>query len=194
MRGQAGHKENQQPNTKTMTQLKNTTAEIETAKTILQEGVPFTVAGVSYNVPKPTAATLALVSAQVSKLNLVSKSTEDQSGVVGMVITDGAHMKDICRIIATIVLGAKRIRDYEHPKLKWWERLFKKQPDRTPLETLTEDILYESDSIAISRILGEAFTHMNLGFFFETTTFLASLNLTKTTKETTASGPLSPDL
>lgn len=179
----------------------NTTPEHETAKTILQDPIPFEIAGVTYQVPQPTAATLAMVSSEVSKLNLVSEPIEggNENRAVGMVITDGSKMKEICRVLAIIILGAKRIRDNASNESTVFSRVYNRikqffKPEKSVVDNLAEEIMYEASAEQLNRLLSQAFTHLDLGFFFETTIFLKSLNLTKATKETIVSGPQFPDL
>ena len=164
-------------------------AEVETAATILQQPIPFSLGEKIFQVPRPTPATLALVSAEISQLNLVSEqvSIEETDKIPAMVITDGAKMDKVCRIVAIVILGAKAIRDHKPSERKWWE-FWKPKAQVTPLESLTEELMHDAEARRMEKLLSDAFSHLDLGFFFGITTFLSGLNLTRQTKETTASG------
>lgn len=164
-------------------------AEVETAKTILQERIPFMVGEKTFQVPKPTPATLALVSAEVSQLDLVSEqvSMEETDKIPAMVITDGSQMDKVCRIMAIVILGAKAIRDAQPEKHRWWE-FWKRGAEKSELERLTDEIMHNCSSRELEGLLSDTFSHLDLGFFFGITTSLRGLNLTKATKKTTASG------
>ncbi len=150
---------------------KKQTAESRAAQAILQETKTVEVGGKTYEIAPPSIATLIKVSELVSQMPEVDIKTEDFIGEALRVAKDS---RIVGEIIATVILGAKRIRDFNAGRFG---------NKRTELAELAEALLYEKTPKELSELLVDTLVkRMDVGFFFQIGTSLSAVNLTKATK------------
>ena len=154
------------------------TIEQKVAQTVLQKTERITVGEKTFTVAPPSVATLILVSEAISRLpqrHLDNKKIVDES------LSVARDCKVIGDIVATLILGAKKGRKCGFSALP--NSIRKRRLSRMLLEELTPSEL----NLLLVRLL----KRLQIGDFFELTTFLIEVNLLRPTKvvsETTASG------
>jgi hypothetical protein len=166
------------------------TIEKRVAGAILQEpSGKLTINGQTYEVAPPSIATLISVSSLVQEL----PKTDRDAGVLSEVLRTAKDSKVIGEIAATLILGAKRIRERRMvrvripAKRKWnWRRLSftdQTQKETTELQCLSETILDEVPPKELSELIGKRLIDMQVGDFFALTTSLSEIRMTKSTRE-----------
>ena len=153
------------------------TIEKKVSEAILQQDTSkIDIGGKSYKFGKPSVATIIMISELVSELPQVNIDIK-QSELVQEVLRTAKGCKVIGRIVATIILGAKRIKSLTESKKHWWSR-------RTnELEELSEAVLLEMTPQDITKIVSEQLINLEIGSFFGLTASLASQNALKSTKD-----------
>lgn len=154
----------------------NKTIEQEVAAVILQKPETIRVGIKKYRFNPPTTGTIIATSAAVSKMPRIKL---DDSDVLTEVLRNAKDCEAIGEALATLLCGSHGYFS-KGLKRRWLERRIRRMSARllenhTPIElkTLTVTMLAKTD----------------LARFFELSTFLTEINLTKATKvETTASG------
>lgn len=175
--------------------------EKKVADTILQRASDvIEIDGREYPIAPPTPATIILVSELVSEMPAVDRKA---GSILHEVLGTARDMRIIGRIAATLILGAKRIRENrmvmvaeEAPARRWSWKKFRftlQQPERSEaifeVDYLAERILYEVSPGTLLKIVSKRLGMMQIGDFFELTASLSEANLLKRTKEAvTASG------
>ncbi len=150
---------------------KKQTAENRVARAILQETKTVEVGGKTYEVAPPSIATLIKVSELVSQMPQVDTSTQD---FIGEALRVAKESRVIGDIIATVILGAKRIRDYK-------AAIFGGR--KSEFAGLSDALLHEKTPKELSELLADILVQrMDIGFFFQIGTSLSAVNLTKTTR------------
>ena len=162
--------------------------EQKVAATLLEKKINVRVGTVVHEAPAPTLGTLVMVSELIA--DLPELDTKEDVAAIFRNIRQG---RKIARICAIFILGAKAVKNpvpvsFE-AKLRRWLR-FQFSPV-TAVDVLTDEILESCTNADISRIVAHLVDASNLDVFFELSTFLKEVNLTKPTKveeKTTASG------
>lgn len=154
------------------------TIEKKVSEAILQQQRQITIDGKKYTYGKPSVATIIMISELVSELPIADPDIK-QSDLVAEVMKIAKDCKVIGRIVATIILGAKRIKQMqgELPKKHWWQ----KQP-KNELDELSERVLLEMSPQEIAKIITEQLIHLEIGSFFGITVSLVNQNALKPTK------------
>lgn len=170
------------------------TTEQKVAGTILEKGVTVTVGGREYKVERVSIATLVEVSAVISEIERATGDLPSEEDVkrdpelvsVWAMRSAGAG-KLIARAVATLILGAKAIRE-EQPTRRLFSHFGN---NHSKLERLTTEIAEGMDYEEVYYIFTELLGQSRLAHFFALTTFLRGATLTKPRKveeETTAFG------
>ncbi|MBR4886824.1 MAG: hypothetical protein IKU16_06055 [Muribaculaceae bacterium] len=164
---------------------------------ILQRAESFVLDGVEYTITPPTPATLILISELVSTMPVVDRKA---SNILYEVLATAKDLSVIGKIVATLILGAKRIKERRYVTIqdetetkRWsWKRL-RFVTSRTTIETkvleidyLAERLLNEVTNEALVNIVSKRLGMMQIGDFFELTTSLSEANQLKRTKEVVA--------
>lgn len=159
---------------------KETLAEQRTADAILQKPIAVKIGRKTYQVPRPTLATIIEVSAMIAEYKDVEyvDMPDDPVSEVLRIAKDYDGME---RILAMIVLGAKAARR-EFRVLGWTVWRSKR------LERLARKIKEEMTPKEITSVLIDVFGTMDCAFFLISITSLHRVNHLRTTKRTTASG------
>lgn len=145
-------------------------AEKRTANAILQEARTVEVAGVTYEVAPPTAATLIRISEMVSEMPEIDGTSEDE---ISEVMLHGKDCKKVGEIIATCILGEPQRRTLSYKREH---------------KTLSRNVLFAFSPSELSSLFSDLIVNrMEVGFFFQLITSLSAANLIKPTK-TIASG------
>ena len=154
---------------------KKKTLEREVAETILQKKKTITIGGRKYKVVQPTAATLIMISAEVSELpeGMRIESGEDYFFAT---LRNAKDCKALGRILATMMIGARPT---------WIGQLL----CRLRIRVRGRKLLARHSPRQLNAANTEMIRDMQVADFFALTAFLSGLNMTKATKaETTASG------
>jgi hypothetical protein len=157
---------------------KKKTVEKKVSEAILQQQQQITVDGKTYTYGKPSVATIIMISELASELPIVDTAIK-QSDIVGEVLRIAKDSKVIGRIVATIILGAKRIKQMqgEIPKTHWWQKRKKNE-----LDELSEAVLLTMTPQEIAKLISEQLINLEIGSFFGVTASLANQNALKPTK------------
>ncbi len=150
---------------------KKQTAEGRVAQAILQETKTVEAGGKTYEVAPPSIATLIKVSELTAQMPEVNLATED---FIGEALRVARESRVIGEIIATVILGAKRIRDHK-------TGLFGSK--KSELDELADALLHKKTPKELSELLADLLVNrMDVGFFFQTTISLSGVRMTKPTK------------
>lgn len=142
--------------------------------TLLEAEKTIVIGGGTYLMSPPSIATLILASKYIGKLPDTEMKSEH---MISEVIKNADQLKPLGKALASMILGAKKFNEKEKLTFK---NFYKKR--KTNGELLAEKIILED----INKVLTQFFIIlklMNLNDFFQITTFLITLNLTKPTKK-----------
>lgn len=145
--------------------------EEKVTETLLQDVKSVEVGGKRYDVPAPTLGTLVMLSGVVSKMTVVGS----RDNVTMSALARSGDAPLVAEAIATIILGAKEIK-------KRWRWSVIPYCGRKRLERLKNRILDTYTPEEALRVLLGLLNGMQLGVFFELTTFLSEANILKETK------------
>ena len=168
------------------------------ADTILQRASDtIVIDGVEYPITPATPATLILVSELVSTMPSINRNADN---ILYEVLSTAKDLSVIGKIVATLILGAKRIKERRYVTIqdetetkRWsWKRL-RFVTSRTTIETkvlevdyLAERLLNEVTNHTLIQIVTKRLGMMQIGDFFELTTSLSEANQLKRTREVVA--------
>lgn len=178
------------------------TVESKVAMTILEEHIgEIVLDGKTYTIPAPTTATIIAASALISTLPEFDLTVRNDE-LPAEVLKHGKHGKTLARIAATLMLGAKRIKEHHIVEVqtgaerRWSWRHFKhiEKPTTirmTEVDHLTEKILDNCTTARLREITFALVKEGGLDDFFILTTSLHAKNLLAPTRgvdKTTAYG------
>lgn len=145
-------------------------------RTILQEPIDLEVAGLKFDVPPITFATMIMFSSVVSEIKIPNYDLgEDNENLWKVAIKEAGKAEVIADALAVLILGAKRIKREE-----WWERYI---PNRMTRIKLRNRLLEECGPTETLLALMQLIPEMHLGDFFGLTTSLAEINILKPKEE-----------
>ena len=175
--------------------------EKKVADTILQTPEILKVGEVEYFIYPPSTATLIMISEIISDMPTID---EDTDNVLTEVLRVAKDMKVIGKIAAVLILGAKRIKEYnkvvvwrrvEKKKFNFWKMKYETSVEPTSevkleVDELAEALLDNLSSKQLKDLVSERLTNMSIPDFFGLTASLSAANLLKRTREaeTTVSG------
>lgn len=177
------------------------TIEKKVADAILEKATDsITIEGKEYPIAPPTTGTLILISSLVSTMPIVNN---DAKNALYEVLSSAKDLSVIGKIAATLILGAKRIKEQrkvcktttEQNKHWSWSK-FRRVTDTTTksIEVLEVDFLADKliDEVTpqtLNNIIVKRLGESQFGDFFALTASLSEVNLLRKTKEAeTASG------
>lgn len=160
---------------KTLMSMKKT-IEQSVANAILQKPIEIKIGSEMYSVPQPTIATLILVSEEIGSLPNISMNSENP---ILESIAKAEYYKNIGRVYATIILGAKRINETRQTG-RWFFKRTEKM-----IDYLSRQIMEEYTPQQLNELLGKLLGGMQIAFFFAITTSLNDINNLKPTKNQT---------
>lgn len=176
--------------------MENGTLEKAVADAILQRASDsITIEGHKFDIAPPTSATLILISELVSTMPTVNKNAPN---VLYEVLGTAKDLRVIGKIVATLILGAKRIRENrkieatETVKIRRWSwhkfrhvetETVKARTSLSEVDWLADKLLYEVTSQTLLQVVAKRLGQMQLADFFALTTSLSVQNHTKRTKE-----------
>ena len=159
------------------------------------------IAGEEYIITTPTPATLILVSEFISQIPLTDSGNTEK--IVYKVLGEAKDLSIIGKIAATLVLGAKRIKERKYKTItnieetrRWsWKKL-RHVTDKTITSTkileidyLADKILHELSNADLYNLITDRLNNSQISDFFVLTTSLSEANMLRRTKEVeTASG------
>lgn len=161
------------------------TQEQNTATEMLQQERKIEVGGYEYSISSPTLATLIMASAEIS--NLPSDGL-DREHIVEDVLRNAHKYSNLGRIVAIMIIGAKKSQERKNARIFGLELPFKKKETRA--DSLGRKLMNRHTASELTEIMMECVKRMECGDFFALSTFLAGANMLKATKvgETTARG------
>lgn len=171
------------------------TIEQQVAEAILQQATTsIEIDGHTFEVAPPSPATLILVSATTSQMPAIDKKTDN---ILFETLRTAKDADVIGKIAATLILGAKRIREARQIKVatkrtwSWRKMRFVTEDVTMPeFDFLTRTILEEISPATLSQVISQRFLDMQVADFFGLSTSLSEINITRRTREVeeTASG------
>lgn len=169
------------------------------ADTILQRASDtLVVDGVEYPLADPTPATLILISELVATMPVINRKAKN---ILYEVLSTAKDAAVVGKIAATLILGAKRIKEQRHVTIehtttvkRWsWRRLryvtdcvTTTEDKGLEVDYLAERILYEVTNSTLVQMVSKRLGMMEIADFFELTTSLSEVNHLKRTKEVVA--------
>lgn len=181
------------------------TIEQSVADTILGNPIgTASINGKDYRIEPPTTATLIMVSALISQLPGIDPETPHEQ-IIPTLMTAAADCEPLGRIAATLILGAKRIRqepiitiDNPATERRWsWrhfrkiEKQVKRQIPVFEIDYVAQEVLENMNPEQLNEFISKALSEAHLADFFVLTTSLRTKNLltpTREVDETTAYG------
>lgn len=156
--------------------MKNT--QKRAADTLLQREFEIVLGGISYKVPQPTLGTLVMISERISQL---PEFVVNKEKAVNSVLSSAKDCAPLADILAILIKGAKKI---NKSRVNPFWKVFGSQ------KRLSRKILNEATPAEIHQAIFRLIQEMDVTDFFQITTFLQGINLTKPTKvvEQTALG------
>lgn len=177
------------------------TIEKKVADAILEKATDsITIEGKEYPIAPPTTGTLILISSLVSTMPIVNN---DAKNALYEVLSTAKDLSVIGKIAATLILGAKRIKEQrkvckattEQNKHWSWRKLRRvtdtttKSVEVLEVDFLAEKLLNEVTPQTLNNIIVKRLGESQFGDFFGLTASLSEVNLLRKTKEAeTASG------
>ena len=179
------------------------TIEKRVAEELEQRPETITIAGREYKIAPPSSMTIVLVSEAVAELPQMGL---DGDNLVQDVLREARNCRPLGKAVATMILGAKRIReDRENmektceKKRSFFDRVFGRgagyscgeRQETGLLGRLERELMEEATPRELHVAFADLVMRMQLGDFFGLTTFLSGVNMTKPTRKvakTTASG------
>ena len=171
------------------------TIEKKVADSILQRSNDtLEIDGNVYPVAQPTPATLILISEQIS---FMPDMDIDSDNILFEVLAKSKDCKALGTIAATLILGAKRIKEnriitakkpVDVRRFSWRKFRFvtvrkEKEFEVNELDHLSELILDNCTTQTIRELITKRLKNLQIGDFFGLTTSLSEANLLKRTKE-----------
>lgn len=155
------------------------TTEKKVADALLQREQEITLSGKVYKVAPPSMATLVLVSECMAELpDELFAATGDDVNLTIEALRSARYARPIGKAIATLVLGAKRIRrDAFLSRCIHWVRR------TSTLDCLAQKVLESFPPSELSSVFLQLVSRMEVGDFFALTAFLQGLRVTKPTRE-----------
>ena len=159
------------------------TTEKRVADALLQREQEITLSGRVYKVAPPSMATLILVSECLAELpDELFSATGDDANLTIEALRSARYARPIGKAIATLVLGAKRIRrDAFLSRCIHWVRRTSK------LDCLAQKVLESHPPSELSSVFLQLVSRMEVGDFFALTAFLQGLRVTRPTREADSS-------
>ena len=151
------------------------TIERKTAETILQSPFEVKVGEKSYRVAPPCAATLMMVSALIPEM--------PEMDIEGNKLYESLSFAKDCdvvyKIVATLIIGAKAIRDERNRKPavgRWFTK-----PQKSSVDVLAEELKYECTNTEVYDIVSRILTEgMGVNDFFALSASLREISLIQT--------------
>lgn len=152
------------------------------------------IEGKTYPIAPATPATLILVSELVADMPSINTESEN-------IFLETLHAAKDCSVIgdivATLILGAKRINEnnivtvpqryrtlrFSWKKMRWVHEYKTVQKEMTELSYLSKLILENCSPSVISEVISKRLIDMGISDFFGLTTSLSAANLIKRTRE-----------
>lgn len=152
------------------------TIESKVVDAILQREKSIVIRGKQFEVEAPTPATLMLVSELSATLPQLLGNGEDTEQIFHETLSKAKDCKALGKIAATLILGAKRIRQNKKVRtgLFGW---------KSELDWLSDVLLEEVTMKELTDIVTARLIDMRIADFFGLTTSLSATNILKPTKE-----------
>lgn len=152
------------------------------------------IEGRNYPIAPATPATLILVSELIAEMPEIRS---DADNILFETLRTARDCKVVGRIVATLILGAKRIKEhhtvtvekvsksrrFSWRKLRFINEVKKDIEEVSELEYLSMLILENCSPATIGQVVSQRLIDMGLSDFFGLTTSLSEANLLKSTKE-----------
>ena len=164
------------------------------ADAILERKTSVEIDGREYLIAPPTIGTLILVSELIAELPEVRRDVEN---ILIETLRTARDCKVVGKIVATLILGAKRIdecrsvvltEEHEERRFSWRKLRFERRITTTErevneLDYLSDLVLKNCSAATLTQIVSQRLIDMGVADFFGLTTSLSAANLLKSTKE-----------
>jgi hypothetical protein len=148
------------------------TMEQKVADAIFQRQKEVIIGEKTYSYPRPSMATLIMASEEISKLPNVK--IDENGTVVVEVLKNARHYRRIAKIIAIMLIGAKRLQP---------SNFFHNLRTRRYLQHITNKIMTDLTPSEVKSLMLSLLEQVECADFFAVTTFLQGINITKPTRE-----------
>lgn len=156
---------------------KKTTIEDFTGDSVLQASQKIEIGGQTYDVAKPTVATVIRISELTSELT-DAKIDGENGAILHYVLENAKDCKVLGEIIATLICGYHRKQTIVKTRFHGLIR-----QHINPIKELSEKILEECSSIEMNTVIAELLSRQKIAFFFSTIISLKEKNILKPTKK-----------
>ena len=158
--------------------------EQQVSDTILQKPLTVTAGGKTYDVARPTPATLIEVSACIASLPKVENIDKDKIVPYTLSIAK-EYYPTLLRIAAILIIGAKAIKqEREESVTRGWRWPFGKTREKGKgiVDSLVEELKYNASNEEVNNIIASCLSYQEIGFFLSTIISLGEANVLETTK------------
>ena len=157
--------------------------EEKAADTILQKPIEVKVGSKTYEVAKPTLATLMEVSKYISLLP--DAGTIDKNDIVPFILSNASNAGAIlAKIAAVLIIGAQGIQKIAQKRKKraflWFYRTCTET--KSNVDALSEEIAINVSCEELNGIISEALSHQSIGFFLSSIISLKGASISEKTK------------
>lgn len=154
---------------------------------LTQSTFPVVLGGIEYQVPHPTLGTIVRASEMIS---LLPEFTMDKKDAIKSILKNAKECHVLGEIMAVFIIGEKSIVEMDKKAIKGFFLTKGKKTGADAVKELGETIMCRATPAELNVAMAAVFSNIEIADFFEVTTFLQGINLTKPTKvvETTQSG------
>lgn len=159
------------------------TLEEQLRDALLERPIEITLGTTNYKVPPITIATLVEASAVISELEKVTggefsleQIQDDPEGVTSWAVRHAHAGTTMAKVVATFVVGAKKIRDDRQERKNPVTRLFKRRP---AIDRVTGQIEEELNFEELYNLFTTLLSQSRISHFFALSTFLAGANIAR---------------
>lgn len=165
--------------------------EEKTADTLLQKPIEVSIGEKTYQVARPTLATLIEVSKYIAKLP--NTGTIEKKNIVPFILSNAKDCGLIlANIAAVLIIGAQNIKKVSEKRKKKRFLWFCKHEtiQISNIDLLSQEIANNISSEDLSKLISITLEHQNIGFFLSSIISLSGVSVTERTKnETKAIAP-----
>ncbi len=142
------------------------------------------IAGHEYRVAAPTLGTIIMVSGLVSELPPMDGDSRDP---LIEVLRHGKDCETVARIVAAMILGAKRIKEHRTVAMpgrrRWWMPWRRTSVYAPEIDVLAQAIMDGCSPRMLTSVVNRLLIEGQIGDFFGLTTSLCAANRLKSTVE-----------
>lgn len=157
--------------------------EKKVSDTILQKPIEVKFGEKSYQIARPTLATLIEVSKYASELP--AEENIEKDNIVPYILNEAKGVGLIlARITAVLIIGGQNIRKTRVRRLKRkfaWINFYEEE-EKSNVDDLAEEIVKNASCEELSNVISLALSHQNIGFFLSIIISLKGANISQQKK------------